>query len=58
MLNDAFILKLAVTSPDGGNGDGGRKMPKKRKILEDKKKDFDLYCRLQEVGRISGAWRG
>ena len=32
----------AVTSLDGDNGDWGRKMPKKRKILEDKKEDLDL----------------
>ena len=33
---------LAITSLDGDNGDWGRKMPNKRKILEDKKEDLDL----------------
>ena len=36
------LTSLAVTSLDGDNGDWGRKMPKKRKILEDKKEDLDL----------------
>ena len=36
------ILAEAVTSLDGGNGDWGRKMPKKRETLEDKKGDLDL----------------
>ena len=35
-------MPAAVTSLDGGNGDWGRKMPKKREILEDKKGDLDL----------------
>ena len=43
----------AVTSLDGDNGDWGRKMPKIRKILEEKKEDLDL-C----TGRIWDAWRG
>ena len=37
-----LIAVEAVTSLDGDNGDWGRKMPKKRKILEDKKEDLDL----------------
>ena len=34
--------RSAVTSLDGGNGDWGRKMPKKRENSKDKKGDLDL----------------
>ena len=40
--SDSLNKTMAVTSLDGDNGDWGRQMPKKRKILEDKKEDLDL----------------